>query len=156
MSRRDLPCVGWWEWVALPDLGIERIKAKVDTGADSSVIHAYDVRRVVVRGRPAVRFRVHPLQADTETVVLATAEMFDRRWVRSTSGRRTHRPVVRTTARLGDHAWRIDLTLARRDVMGFRMLLGREALRDRFLVDAGRVDLRGALDAASAEGGRVE
>ena len=85
-----------------------------------------------------VRFVVHPVQRDIETTVLSEAPLVDERWVRSSSGRRDHRPVILTTVELLGHRWEIEVTLTRRDVMGFRMLLGRQAIRDLYLVDPGR------------------
>ncbi len=130
--------VGWREWVALPDLGIARIKAKVDTGARSSALHAFDLRRFQRHGEPWVRFRVHPVQRDAETVVTAEAPLVGERQVRSSSGKLTRRPVIRARLELGSASWPVEITLVRRDVMGFRMLLGRRALARHALVDPGR------------------
>ena len=129
--------MGWREWLVLPDLAIPSIKVKVDTGARTSALHAFDLRRFERDGEPWVRFSVHPLQRDAMTVYHAEAPMLEERWVRSSSGKQTRRPVILTTMVLGEFAWRAELTLVRRDMMGFRMLLGRQALRRRFLVDPG-------------------
>lgn len=134
----DLGVIGWREWVALPELGISRIKAKVDTGARSSSLHAYDIE-VFSRGRrDYVRFVVHPVQRETKTTVHCIAELYEHRHVRSSSGHREYRPIIRTSLELGGERWPIDLTLTTRDAMGFRMLLGREAIRGRFVVEPGR------------------
>jgi hypothetical protein len=130
--------VGWREWVALPDLGIDRIKAKIDTGARSSSLHAYDMKRFRRRGASMIRFKVHPIQREFRTVVEAEAELVDLRKVRSSSGVQTLRPVIATHLEMGDRTWSIEITLVRRDAMGFRMLLGRQALRGHALVDPGR------------------
>lgn len=130
------PTIGWREWVALPDLFIERIKAKVDTGARSSSLHAFDIR-ILVRPDPVVQFKVHPLQHEAAGEIACEAPLLEQRWVRSSNGKRELRPVVRTTLALGDEVWPIELTLTSRDAMGFRMLLGREAMRRRFTVDPG-------------------
>lgn len=143
-KTRNLPVVGWREWLSLADLGIARIKAKVDTGARTSALHAFDMETFEVEGAVWVRFRVHPIQRDPGTIVEAAAPLIDQRWVRSSSGRSTLRPVIRTEVVLGEKRWPIVLTLVRRDLMGFRMLLGREAVRHRFLVDPGRSFLAGA------------
>ena len=140
-SRR--PAVGWREWVALPELAIPAIKVKVDTGARSSALHAFDIVLHDDASGAWVEFAVHPLQRDSHTTVLARAPLVDERWVRSSSGRRTFRPVIATRLILGDSTWPIELTLVRRDLMGFRMLLGREALRRRLVVDPGRSFLAG-------------
>jgi hypothetical protein len=136
--------VGWREWVALPELGMPAIKAKVDTGARSSALHAFDIEREEEDGVPWVRFRVHPMQRDPTLTVEGRARLLDERWVRSSNGRRTFRPVVETLLRLGERSWRIEVTLVRRDLMGFRMLLGREALRSRMVVNPGRSFLAGS------------
>lgn len=134
----DIATIGWREWLALPELGIARIKAKVDTGARSSSLHAYDIE-VFTRGkRDFVRFVVHPVQRETKTTVRCVAELHEHRHVKSSSGHREYRPIIRTAVELGGEIWPIDVTLTTRDEMGFRMLLGREAIRKRFLVDSGR------------------
>jgi hypothetical protein len=135
--------VGWREWVALPALGIPAIKAKIDTGARSSAIHAFDVELFRRRRAHFVRFKVHPIQRDTETTIAAEARVLDHRHVRSSSGHADERPVIVTELELLGERWPIELTLANRDQMGFRMLLGREAFRGRCLVDAARSFLAG-------------
>lgn len=130
--------VGWREWVTLPELGISGIKAKIDTGARSSSLHAYDMKRFRRRGVSMIRFKVHPIQRETRTVVEAEAVLVDHRKVRSSSGVQTLRPVIVTSLELGDQDWDIEITLVRRDAMGFRMLLGRQALRGHLVVDPGR------------------
>lgn len=122
----------------MPELGIDRIKVKIDTGARSSALHAFEIRTVNEGGNPRVRFRVHPVQRSSKTVVECEAPLLEERWVRSSSGKSTLRPTIEATVRLGSHLWPIEITLVRRDVMGFRMLLGRQAIRRRFLVDPGR------------------
>ena len=134
---RERPVIGWREWIALPDLGIESIKAKVDTGARTSSLHAYDIRPFDRDGRAWVRFKVHPVQKDARTLVEAEAPLLERRKVKSSTGTVTLRPVIETPVDLQGERWTIEVTLIRRDVMGFRMLLGRQAVRRRFLVDPG-------------------
>lgn len=130
--------VGWREWLALPDLGIERVKAKIDTGARSSALHAFDLHYFERDGSDWVRFRVHPRQRSSQVTVLAEAPLLDRRRVRNSGGQAQLRPAIATAAFLGGQTWPIELTLVDRDAMGFRMLLGRQAVRRRFLVDPGR------------------
>jgi hypothetical protein len=130
--------IGWREWVALPDLGVARIKAKIDTGARSSALHAFGVERFRRRNKTMLRFAIHPLQRSARRVVTAECEMIDERIVRSSNGVHALRPVIITTIELLTQAWPIEVTLASRDEMGFRMLLGRQAVRNRFLVDPGR------------------
>jgi hypothetical protein len=129
-----LVVVGWREWVCLPSLGIARLKAKVDTGARTSALHAVAVERL---GRRRVRFSVYPHQRDTEARVDTEAELVDERLVRSSSGAAELRPVVRTTLELAGQRFECEFTLTDRALLGFRMLLGREAIRRRFLVDPG-------------------
>ncbi|MEX0936608.1 MAG: RimK/LysX family protein [Pirellulales bacterium] len=141
MPRSDkpvLPTIGWREWVALPELGIATIKAKVDTGARSSSLHAFDVHVTRRQGQSVVRFKVHPRQRDAHETISAEAPLLEYRKVRTSGGHETLRPVIRTTVTLLGQSVSIELTLATRDTMGFRMLLGRQALRERFVVDSGR------------------
>ena len=135
--ERGTPLLGWREWLMLPDLGIPAIKAKVDTGARSSALHAFDVETFQDGQRQMVRFKVHPLQRDVETTVAASAEVVDHRSVRSSHGEESLRPVIVTTVELLGQRFEVELTLVRRDAMGFRMLLGRQAIRGRFVVNPG-------------------
>ena len=131
------PVIGWREWVALPDLGVPRMKVKVDTGARSSAVHAFGVEYFERDGSDWVRFELHPRQKSEKHVVSAEAELLDRRPVRSSNGKEEVRPVIVTHAVLLGRRFPIELTLTNRDAMGFRMLLGREAVRRRFLIDPG-------------------
>ena len=130
--------LGWREWVAMPQLGIKRIKAKIDTGARSSSLHAIDVETFRRGGKTFVRFGVQPLQRNSRKIIRAVAEVVEFRKVRSSSGHTSLRPVIETDVELSGERWPIELTLASRDTMGFRMLLGRASIRGRFLVDGGR------------------
>lgn len=132
----DRPVLGWREWVRLPELGVSRIKVKVDTGARTSSLHAYDVERVERDGETHLRFQVHPVQRDDSVVVDAEVPLHAERKVRPSTGRQAVRPVIVTEVELGGRRFPVEVTLANRDRMGFRMLLGREALAGRFLVDA--------------------
>jgi hypothetical protein len=119
-------------------LGVRWIKAKVDTGARSSSLHVFDLETFRRRGRRFARFGIHPLQKNFRKTVRAEAEVIEFRKVRSSSGHSTLRPVIETEVRILAESRTIELTLANRDAMGFRMLLGRQAIRNEFLVDAGR------------------
>ncbi len=130
--------MGWREWVALPDLGISEVKAKVDTGARSSALHAFDIRPFLANGTQKVRFKVHPFQRNEIDTVETEAEVFDRREVRNSGGKAELRYAILTSIELAGQRWSIELTLTNRDVMGFRMLLGRQAVRGRFFVDPGK------------------
>ena len=152
--KQQLPIIGWREHLALPDLGIQEVKAKIDTGARSSDLHAFDVEIFTDQGKQMVSFKVHPLQRDTSQTVTAVTELLEQRQVRNSGGQATLRPVILTTVELNfaavggtqAHRWLIELTLTNRDVMGFRMLLGRQAVRQRFLVDAGKSYLHMSTD----------
>jgi len=151
-SRSKHLVIGWREWVSLSDLGIDWIKAKIDTGARTSSLHALDVKQFERDGRPWVRFKVHPLQRSTKSTVEVEAPVLEFRHVKSSTGHLTHRPVIRTALVLFGQRRNIDLTLASRDQMGFRMLLGREALRRRFLVDSSRSYLAGKRPSSRPHG----
>lgn len=127
--------LGWREWVRLPELGVDRIKVKVDTGARSSSLHAYDVERVEREGETLLRFRVHPVQRDDSVAVEVEVPLHEERKVRPSTGRGAVRPVIVTDLEMAGRRFPVEITLANRDRMGFRMLLGREALAGRFLVD---------------------
>ena len=134
----SLPIIGWREWASLPDLGIDWLKVKVDSGARSSSLHAFEITEFEREGTPWVRFKVHPLQRSTDVAVVAESPVLEKRSVRSSSGQASLRPVIVTHVTLLGVTWQVELTLANREEMKFRMLLGREAFRGRFLVDGGR------------------
>jgi hypothetical protein len=138
MKQKQLPVIGWREWLDLPDLGIDAIKAKIDTGARSSALHAFHIQSFEQNGKEMLRFQVHPYQRDSQQTVTAEVELLEWRHVKNSGGHAELRPVIETIVELGTQRWSIELTLTNRDVMGFRMLLGREALRRRFLVNPGR------------------
>lgn len=137
-KKAPTPVLGWREWVSLPELGILAIKPKIDTGAASSSIHAMHLKTFHRDGATWVRFDVHPEQRSSRVTVRVEAPVHEFRMVRSSSGHAAKRPVIVTPVEIAGQRWPIELTLANRDQMGFRMLLGRQALRGRFLVDAGR------------------
>ncbi len=137
-SAKKKKIVGWREWVRLPDLGIDRVKAKFDTGARTSALHASKIASFTKDGAAYVRFVVHPMQRRRKPEVTCVALVIDFRAVTDSSGRSEERYVIRTMLKLGKSRWPVELTLANRDQMGFRMLIGRQALRRRYLVDPGR------------------
>lgn len=138
IERADLPekmIVGSEEWCALPQLGIPAIKVRVDSGAKTSSLHAFNIRPFTRGGVSHVSFEVHPVQGNRRVIVRCEAEVLDKRVVKSSSGIGEKRFVVKTILGHRDQQWEIELTLTNRDSMGFRMLLGREAMNGRMLVD---------------------
>ncbi len=138
--KRPKPVLGWREWLKIPELGIVGIKAKVDTGARSSSMHAENIE---IYERDGSRFVGFELEHSSD-VILSTPPsrvelpLFDLRWITSSNGHRQKRPIVRPLIDLGGQSWPIEMSLGPRGSMGFPMLLGREAVRRRFVVDPGR------------------
>lgn len=141
MSHRPLIHLGWRERVALPDLGIRRIRAKLDTGARSSALHVVGYRTFRKDGVEWVAFEADPDPNRPDWIVAAEARVRDERVVRASSGHEELRIVIRTGLLVGSLKWPIDVTLASRSPMRFRMLIGRQALRGRAVVDPGAVNL---------------
>ena len=127
--------IGWREWLALPELGIPAIKAKIDTGARTSALHAFELETFRENGRNKVRFLMHPLQRRTDIVKECIADILDQRPVRDSGGHLEERMVIESAIRLGGREWVAEFTLTNRDTMKFRMLLGRTAMSGGFLVD---------------------
>jgi len=127
--------IGWREWVALPELGVEKLKCKVDTGAKTSALHAFYIDPFEQDGKKMVRFGIHPHQNDTKTVQECVAELFDIRTVTDSGGHKEQRYVIRTPLRIGSDTFLAEITLTNRDSMRFRMLLGRRSMAKRYVVD---------------------
>lgn len=153
--RHERSLIGWREWVALPDLGVHAIKAKIDTGARTSVIHAWHIQPYELNGEAWVSFELHPLQRDNKFSLRCSAPVLDRRMIRSSSGSVQHRYVIATRLKLGQRIWPIEISLTSRDEMGFRMLLGRAATRRHVIIDpaksylVGRPKLAGRIASSS-------
>ena len=134
-KTEQLPVVGWREWLVLPELGIKHIKAKVDTGARTSALHAFYVDPFKRHGESWIRFGIHPKQHDSHYKLECEARVRDRRVVSDSGGHKERRYVIETLLVLGGLRWKSELTLTDRDSMKFRMLLGRRAMHGRFLVN---------------------
>ena len=139
----DILTFGWREWVKLPELGIEQIKAKVDTGARTSALHAFELRPFVEGKKDKIEFRMHPLQKKSDTIVTCVADVLDKRIVTDSGGHKEERYVIGTALKIGSHSWPIEITLTSRDDMLFRMLLGRTAIKNRALIDPSKSYLVG-------------
>ncbi len=129
----SIPRIGWREWVSFPKLNISNIKAKIDTGARTSVLHATSIFPFQLRGKEFIRFTIHP-KHDT-TPIVSEAAVIDKRYIADSSGHRELRYVIETHITLGELSWPIELTLSNRNTMLFRLLLGRTAIQNRFIVD---------------------
>jgi hypothetical protein len=138
MKQNSRRTAGWREWVGLDGLGVPRIKAKLDTGARTSAIHAFDIEGFSRDGERWVRFSIHPLQRDDALEIACEARVADIRAVTNPGGRREKRYIIRTDLSIGGETWPIDLSLTDRDEMGFRLLIGRTAMHGRLLVDPDR------------------
>ena len=139
----DQSVLGWREWIGFPDLGITQIKAKVDTGARTSCIHAFTVEPFEHNGATWVGFDIHPNQRNTSEVISCSAPVLDQRMVRDSGGHEQLRFVIETTISIGDRMHAVEVTLTDRDSMKFRVLLGRTAIRGNYVVDPGRSYLKG-------------
>jgi len=144
--------IGWREWAALPDLGVNRIKLKADTGARTSALHAVAIRSIQKNAEEWVEFELESDAAPKQ------ARVVDHRSIKDSGGREEIRVTIETTLQMGDACWPIELTLTDRETMGFRMLLGRTAMQDRFYVDSnasyllGNSKVKGRTNGATNQG----
>lgn len=145
----SLPLIGWQEYINFIHLPLPPIKAKIDTGADSSALHAIAITYEHRNDKLWVRFVTHPHPDATTPAVICSAPVIDQRTVRNSGGESEVRPVIRTPVQLGGLTWPIDLTLTARTEMRFRMLLGREAIRQRFWVEPSQAYLQSRLSVLS-------
>ena len=135
--------IGWREWMSMPDLGIPAVKAKIDTGARTSALHAFFLEPFEENGKKKVRFQIHPLQKRTDIELTCVADVVDQRMVSDSGGHSEMRYVIKTRIVIGSSEIDAEITLTDRDTMQFRMLLGRTALADNFLVAPSRSFLAG-------------
>ena len=127
--------IGCEEWLSIKDLNIPIIKARVDSGAKTSSLHAYNINQFQENGKNYVRFDIHPIQNDRTTIQNCRGLVVDKRNVKSSSGNKEQRIVIKTPITLGGETWEIEVTLTNRDSMGYRMLIGRQAMTNRVLID---------------------
>jgi len=136
--KKKYPVIGWREWVNLPALGLEHVKAKIDTGARTSALHAFCLRPFTENGINKIQFDIHPFQHNNEAIITCSAVVVDKRLVTDSGGHEEERYVIETPITLAGQTWSIEITLTERENMLFRMLLGRSALRKRFIVNPAR------------------
>lgn len=135
-KKKELDSIGWREWVSFPGLKIKTIKAKIDTGARTSALHVSNIK--ILKRTNRVTFTIHPVQRQRNPVINTSAELIGERSVKSSNGDTTIRPVIKTKLKIGKRVFSIELTLVNRDLMGFRLLLGRSAMKKRYLVNSGQ------------------
>lgn len=144
--KKKKPIIGWEEWCVFPDLNLPAIKAKIDTGAKTSALHAYDLAPFKKDGQDYLRFKVHPIQRNHDIERTCEARIVDYRFVTSSNGEREKRYVIQTTFQIGEISFVSDITLTTRYGMRFRMLLGKEALKKgKFLVNVSKSYVHGSI-----------
>ncbi len=138
--------IGWKEWFGLDSISLPAIKGKIDTGAKTSSLHAFNIESFYIEDVEYVKFEIHPLQKNKSLARTCVARVIDQRMVSDSGGKKEKRFVIKSDLRIGDSKIRIELTLANRDTMAFRMLLGREAIKQaKMLVDTSKSFLQGKL-----------
>ena len=139
MSNSPYTVIGSQEWCAFPELKTPAVRARIDSGAQTSSIHASDIQPFRKDGEDWVRFEIHPVQESPKVIIKNEAKVVTVRKVKNTGGTSESRYVIKTPMKIGNDTYDIELTLANRDAMGFRMLLGREAMINRFLVNPAEI-----------------
>ncbi len=137
-TRTQLVLIGWREQVSLPEFKIKTLKAKIDTGAKTSALHADEIKVVSIKGRKIVKFLFTSEDGKQHVI---KSPLIEERIIKSSNGEKTLRPVVKTTLKMGETVFEIEVTLINRDMMGFKMLIGREALNGRFIIHPAKYNL---------------
>lgn len=150
MNNDDKIVIGWREWCSFPELNLGAIKAKIDTGAATSSLHAYNINPICIDGKYFIDFHIHPVQNRRDIVRVCRAPMVDRRVISDSGGHRELRFVVSSVLVIGSVTKTIEITLTNRSTMAYRMLVGRSALKDCFVVDSGRSFLLGKISKSLA------
>lgn len=143
IKKKEKPRIGWKEWCALPDLNIKEIKAKIDTGACTSALHAEVLSISEYGGQQFIRFRIFPHQSDRYAPKVCKAPLVAKRYVMSSNGQKEKRYVIKTRVTVGKISFLTEITLTDRSPLRFRMLLGRLALRKNFLIDPAKSHIQG-------------
>ncbi len=144
--KKSRKIIGWKEWFGLDCISLPAIKGKIDTGAKTSSLHAFNIESFYIEDVEYVKFDIHPLQKNKNLVRTCVARVIDQRMVSDSGGKKEKRFVIKSDLRIGENKIRVELTLANRDTMAFRMLLGREAIKQaRMLVDISKSFQQGKL-----------
>ena len=144
--KKTKKIIGWKEWFSLDCIALPAIKGKIDTGAKTSALHAFNIETFYIEDVEYVRFDIHPLQKNKRFVRSCISRVIDRRMVSDSSGKKEKRIVIKSDLKIGDNKIRIELTLTNRDNMSFRMLLGREAIKQaKMIVDISKSFVQGKL-----------
>ena len=144
--KKTKKIIGWKEWFSLDCIALPAIKGKIDTGAKTSALHAFNIETFYIEDVEYVRFDIHPLQKNKRLVRSCISRVIDRRMVSDSSGKKEKRIVIKSDLKIGDKKIRIELTLTNRDNMSFRMLLGREAIMQaKMIVDISKSFVQGKL-----------
>lgn len=149
--KKEKIVIGWQEIVSLPQIGIAAIDAKIDTGAKTSSLHAENIQFFTKDGKEYVRFDVHPIRKHKEITIKCQAPLTEKRNVKSSSGYKESRPMIKAKMNIGDYSFEIDLNLTKRDYMQSRMLLGRDAMKGNVIIDTEYKYLHGKLSDKQVE-----
>jgi len=145
-EKKPKKIIGWKEWFNLDCIGLPAIKGKIDTGAKTSSLHAFNIESFYIEDVEYVKFDIHPLQKNKRLVRSCVARVIEQRMVSDSGGNKEKRFVIKSNLRIGEKKIRIEITLANRDTMAFRMLLGREAVKQlKLLVDPSKSFVQGAF-----------